>query len=561
MNYRADHYYRYDEMTEWLQSVADAHPKLVDLRSIGTTPEGREIWVAAITDRETGEADEKPAYWIDGNTHATELMGSAASLYTIDHVIEHAEKSPVCELLADFALYIAPRINPDGAEWALETGKYVRSAPRFYPEQHPRPGLVPEDVDGDGEILQMRVRDPDGAWRRSDEDPRLLVPRAPWDREGPFYHLYIEGRFDSEAAEHPQRPVGEDPHGLDFNRNYPCGWSPEHEQKGAGRYPLSEPETRAVAEFLSTRRNVFGALSYHTLSGVLLRPYSRRPDHEMPEFDREVYDLLGDRCEFQTGFEAASTFHEFSSEGKPGMSGAFDDWAYNHLGIHAFTFELWSPWRHAGLDFTDDYLRFFRGRTEAENLAMLRWNDEELDGEGFFDWKSFEHSQLGEVEIGGWRWLFTWRNAPPELLAGECEDACRFSLDHAAAGPRPALELGTEPLDDALHRLTATVENRGYLPTDVSAHAREADIARDLHVELETSGDLELLEGRAHRRIDHLDGRANVTQPHASAFTWRGESRSERRELRWLVRGTGTARVLWHGDGIGVLEEKIELPD
>lgn len=559
MHYRPDHYYRYDEMTEWLLHVADNHTELVDLRSIGTSPEGRDIWVVALTDRKTGEADHKPAYWIDGNTHASEVMGSAAALFTIDFVVEHADSPEIAQLLTSRALYVAPRINPDGAEWCLETGKYVRSARRLYPEQRPRPGFVEEDVDGDGEILQMRVPDPQGAWKLSADDPRLLVPREPWDTDGPFFHLYVEGRFEEPAASDPQLPVRDDPHALDFNRNYPYGWSPERDQRGAGKYPLSEPETRAVADFLSEHRNVFGALTYHTYSGVLLRPYCDRPDLEIPKFDLGIFDLLGERCEHHTGFPCVSTYHDFRYDRSGSIAGAFDDWAFDHLGIHAFTMELWCPWKEAGLDFSDDFLRFFRGRTEEENLEMLRWNDEALDGEGFVDWYPFEHPQLGDVEIGGWRWMFTWRNAPEKRLESECERACLFSLDHAKAGPLPVIDAEVEHIGGDVHRLTARLQNHGFLPTSVTEHAREEGVVRDLHVDLELSADLELLQGTAHRRIEHLEGYADVTQPHASAFTWRGETRGHRREIDWLVRGEGSARIEWHGDGIGRVDEEIQI--
>lgn len=559
MQYRPDHYYRYPEMTEWLTALAESHSDLIDLRSIGTSAEGRDIWVAAITDRTTGCADERPAYWIDANLHASELMGSAAALYTIHHLVEHADDPAVADLLADRAFYIAPRVNPDGAEWCLETGRYVRSARRLYPEESPRPGLVPEDVDGDGEILQMRVQDPDGPWRQSEKDPRLLVPRKPWHEEGPFYRLYVEGRFDEEALEEIRRPTREDPHGLDFNRNFPYNWSPETDQTGAGPYPLSEPEPAAIADFLTDHRNIFGALTYHTFSGVLLRPYSDRPDSEMPTFDLAIYEMLGDRCEQLTDYPCKSTFHDFKYDRDPITGGAFDDWAYNHLGVHAFTMELWSPWKEAGLDFSDDLLRFFQGRTEEENLALLQWNDEDLDGEGFVDWKPYEHDQLGEVEIGGWRWMFTWRNAPEDRLEQECEQVCRFTLDHARSGPRPALSLSSEPVGDDLHRVTAQLANRGYLPTSATELARERDLVRDLHVELEPDGDLEIVDGEAHRRIEHLEGYGDVTQPNHSAFTWRGEPRGHLREIEWLVRGRGEATATWWGDRIGRVTDTCRI--
>ncbi|MFB6375020.1 MAG: M14 family zinc carboxypeptidase, partial [Bradymonadaceae bacterium] len=248
--------------------------------------------------------------------------------------------------------------------------------------------------------------------------------------------------------------------------------------------PLSEPEPAAVAEFLTDHRNIFGALTYHTFSGALLRPYSDRPDSEMSQFDLAIYQMLGDRCEAYTDYPCVSTYHDFKYDRDTITGGAFDDWAYHDLGLHAFTMELWSPWKEAGLDFSDDLIRFFQGRTEEENLALLEWNDEDLDGEGFVDWRSVEHPQLGEVEIGGWRWMFTWRNAPEERLEEECRQACLFSLDHARSGPLPEIALSSERVETDLHRVTARLENHGYLPTSATDRARNEEIVRQLHVEL-----------------------------------------------------------------------------
>ena len=56
-----DHYYRYDEITAILKSYAEKHPGYASLSSIGTTPEGREIWIMSVTDGRTGAPEDKPA--------------------------------------------------------------------------------------------------------------------------------------------------------------------------------------------------------------------------------------------------------------------------------------------------------------------------------------------------------------------------------------------------------------------------------------------------------------------------------------------------------------------
>ena len=75
---RFDTYYRYEDLTRILQEYAEAYPQLVRLESIGKSYEGRDIWLVAVTNFETGEDRQKPALWVDGNIHATEVSPSSA---------------------------------------------------------------------------------------------------------------------------------------------------------------------------------------------------------------------------------------------------------------------------------------------------------------------------------------------------------------------------------------------------------------------------------------------------------------------------------------------------
>ena len=70
---RFDHYHDYDEMTDILHAFAKEFPDLSEIYSIGQSTEGRELWLIEITNKETGPAEEKPAVYVDANTHAAEL--------------------------------------------------------------------------------------------------------------------------------------------------------------------------------------------------------------------------------------------------------------------------------------------------------------------------------------------------------------------------------------------------------------------------------------------------------------------------------------------------------
>jgi murein tripeptide amidase MpaA len=78
---RFDIFYKYDELTQLLQAYAQALPDLIELRPLGQSHEGRDIWLVVVTRRATGADIDKPAFWVDGNIHAAELTASTACLY------------------------------------------------------------------------------------------------------------------------------------------------------------------------------------------------------------------------------------------------------------------------------------------------------------------------------------------------------------------------------------------------------------------------------------------------------------------------------------------------
>ena len=179
-----DRFYRYAELTELLHAFAREHPQFVAIESIGQSHEGRDIWVLTITNVATGPAGEKPAFWVDGNIHSTEVAASAAALYFLNTLVtQNGQDGEVTRALDTRAFYICPRINPDGAEWPVaDKPKYIRSSTRPYPfDEEPVDGLNVEDVDGDGRILQMRIPDPNGAYKAHPADPRLITIK-PWER-------------------------------------------------------------------------------------------------------------------------------------------------------------------------------------------------------------------------------------------------------------------------------------------------------------------------------------------------------------------------------------------
>jgi murein tripeptide amidase MpaA len=193
-----DHYHDHEEMTEFLKDCEVNYTGLTKLESIGKFLQGRDLWMLIITNFENGDAGDKPGMWIDGNTHAGEVTGCEVSLYTIKHLLENYGSDPsITQLLDDRAFYVLPRVDPDGAELYLKSPYRRTGGARYYPmseeEWREQRGLYPEDVNGDGEITLMRIRDPIGDWKISEKDPRIMVKRGPDEGEGIFYRIYPEG--------------------------------------------------------------------------------------------------------------------------------------------------------------------------------------------------------------------------------------------------------------------------------------------------------------------------------------------------------------------------------
>ena len=226
-----DTYLRYADFTRFLHELARDHPELLQVESIGRSFEGREIWLATVTCSSSGAAQDKPALWVDGNIHATELAGSMACLYLLKHLVTRYGHDPdVTHCLETRAVYVCPRVNPDGAEWALaDVPRVIRSSTRPYPyDEEPIGGLKREDVDGDGRVLAMRIPDPNGPWKVCDRDARLLVRRDPAETGGQYYRLLPEGRLEDYDGSTIKLQARKEQ--LDLNRIFPAGWRQEHEQ-------------------------------------------------------------------------------------------------------------------------------------------------------------------------------------------------------------------------------------------------------------------------------------------------------------------------------------------
>ncbi len=551
-------FYRYDELAKILKAYAKKYPSLLRLESIGKSYEGRDVWLVTVTNFKTGSDLDKPAFWVDANIHATEVTGSTAALYLIHALVAKSQSDESFKRALDTrAFYIVPRVNPDGAEWALaDKPRYIRSSTRPYPfDEEQIEGLTPEDIDGDGRILQMRVPDLNGTWKVHPDDPRLMIRREPTEENGRYYRVLPEGfvkNYDGVTVKIQPRKEG-----LDLNRNFPVGWRPEGEQQGAGPFPGSEPEARNLLQFISAHRNITGAIAFHTMSGVLLRPYDDRPDDEFPAEDLWTYQKIGEKGTAITGYPNVSVFHDFKYHPKSVITGSFDTWAYEHLGLFSWTVEFWSPQRQAGIE-KYKFIDWYREHPVEDDFKLLKWNDEVLKGKGFVNWYKFNHPQLGEVELGGWDDFHVWSNPPAEFLEKEISPFPEWIVWHALISPKLTLrEFDVFPLSKDSYRVRFVVENTGWLPTYVSKKALERKATRGVVAEIHLPKGATLEAGKPRETLGELEGRAyKPSTPMESE-----ESSSERVKVEWVVKAKKGTKVKFTAkhDRAGTVRVEIEL--
>jgi murein tripeptide amidase MpaA len=526
-----DRYYTYEEMTEHLKALAAAYPKLAKLTSVAKSHRGRDVWLMEITNPDTGPGLEKPGFYIDAQIHAEEHATSATALYGVWYLLtNYGSDEEVTRLVDSQVFYVLPRINPDGAELSLiEPYHPWCGNGRFLPGEDRLEGLIPQDINGDGYIVNMRVPDPLGEWKKSEADPRLMVQREPGEEGGDYYRIYPEGLIRNYDGVHV--PIEKQQDG-NMNRNFPTNWSPQ--EYGAGEYPFSEPEAMAMGRLVLGHPNICGMCAYHTHGGIILRPSMMKYDADMSPRDLALYKDLGNVGTRITGYPTISTYEDFTPNKSMARHGSLKDWVYEEMGIICFSTELWDLEREAGVE-KKGYLNFGPRDADAQQ-KIFSWVLENVGEKGFREWEKFDHPQLGPVEVGGMVYIWSYRNPPGKLLEEICHNNTMFNLRHAAAAPQVKIDqFEVEALGSDLYKVSAVVANHGYLPTNLSDVAIENKVAKPVTIELALEN-AEVIINSQKQVLGNLAGR---NERKAEFSNWLPQWSPTKKRAEWLVRAKG----------------------
>jgi murein tripeptide amidase MpaA len=511
-----DHILRYDELTPLLHQWAGERPYLVQLESIGKTPQGRELWFLTLTNEATGPAQDKPALIVDGNMHATEWAGGVAALHFARKLLDaYGNDERVTRLLDTRTVYVLPRMTPDGVDATLEQGRFIRSVDRPYPSALPQAGIIPRDVNGDGRTVFMRFRDPNGPWKEDSRDARLLVPRAPDEAGGDYWRVLPEGMVEGydgiTIANEPEHEA------IDFGANFPGDRGTTVSQTD-GAYPTSEPEVAAYVAAIARRPNIVAHVTCHTFGGLVLTPPVNLGEH-VPEPDRLAFETLAGKAAELTGYTAISYLDLRSVDRERQIPSAFG-WLYDRLGLYSFITEFWNPLTAAGisLEKTTASAWLWGFHPVEDEVKLLRWSDQHLDGDGFVAWRRFDHSQLGSVEIGGFDLIRYWFNVPFDRLEREVAPHSEWLVYLGLSTPRLSVRsFEAESAGENLWRLRLVVENTGWLPTQGSQMALDMQAVGGVSAELKLPAGATLIDGESSQQLGQLAGR---TAQRSTASWW-----------------------------------------
>lgn len=545
-------YYNYEELTDALKKLTKAYPEFLKLESIGKSYQQRDIWAVTINNPQTGPKSGKAAMYIHANIHGNEIQGAEVCLYTIWYLMEkYSQIEQITELVDQRVFYILPSVNPDGrAHWfdAPNTSNSSRGGQK--PTDNDRDWLLDEDglddLDGDGEILQMRKRDPEGRYRIHPEDSRR-TKIARDDQLGEYTYLGMEG-IDNDG----DGKINEDgPGGYDPNRNWPSDWRPNYQQYGAGDYPLSLPESQAVASFILARPNIAGVQGYHNFGGMILRGPGATSSLEYHSADKQVYKMLGEKGELILPFYRYMVLYKDLYS----VYGGFVTWAFEDLGIFSFTNELFSSDQYFKNSTKDSKLSW-RQRYEKGSENRLRFNDLVEFRHLFVAWKPFQHPTYGEIEIGGWK-KYARRVNPEFMLPELCHRNCAFTLFHAQQMPLPEIkETTVEKLKSHLYRIRIGLTNQRLIPT-ISKNASDHQLQPPDVVTLSGPQAKVISAGRVENRWRN---KINLVKARPERIVLAEGLRFKNIEwIEWIVSGSGEVVVQLDCVKGGVVRQTLKL--
>lgn len=480
---------------------------LVERAHIGKSYAGEQIPVIKIQSSKTP----KPTLLIVAGVDGKHPAGVVNALNVARELLD-LPKDQLQNLLATKSIWIVPVLNIDAykrnvtdLEWKSGNGRTV---------DNDRDGRVDEnpakDLNGDGVISQMRVKSPAGIYKAHSILTDYLVSADASKGEKGEYEVYIEGiDVDKDGR------IGEDGAGgvnLDknFGFDYPI-FAPE-----AGEYAASEPETRAIIDFIFDNPQIAAVLHFGLQNNLSIpeafdvRKASERIVRSWSSADVEVSKYVSHLYN-----QSVKSLGEAPK--LPASGGNFSSTVYYHTGKYSFVTPSW--WVPSGANDGGN-----KKSTKDED-KFVQWVKENNIQGAILPWKKINHPDFPhqEVEVGGL--VEIYKNNPPAVhLQTSAKEHTDFivSLVRSMA----TLEFSTPKvtsLGDDIYRVEVQVYNTGALPTYTTISDRLRYVPKLKSV-------MELQKSQ-----QFISGKRLQTYPSLAA----GKSTT----FTWLIKGKGKATL------------------
>ena len=252
--------YTYAEMEEDLQLLAQKHGDVFSYRSIGTSRDGRNIYLGIL-----GNPDADKQILVSAGIHGREYLTPLLVMMQLEFYLtyyHHGNYHGVAyaDLFEEYCFYVVPMTNPDGIMISQEGISAVR------------------DTELKKTVEEIYRKDyADGMTSQTEIDSYLQYWKA-------------------NAA------------GVDFNRNFDALWADYKEGMGRpchamykGPAPNSEPETRAMVSLTDSLSNVVAVLCIHSQGEVLY--WNCGQEGELAEDTLAYTKAVANRCGYDVKLE------------------------------------------------------------------------------------------------------------------------------------------------------------------------------------------------------------------------------------------------------------------
>jgi len=529
---RFDRYYNYDEVIEALKALHSSFPKLTQLEVIGKSEEGRAIYALTINNSETGDVLSKPGVYVDGNIHGNEVQAGEVCLYYANMLLtKYGKNKKITKAVDKNAHYIVPVVNVDGRYHFFADGNTPHSNRGLrVPKDDDHDGLFDEDptddLDGDGSICQMRIKDPHGMYKLDPEDKRLMVRVKP-GKKGEYSILGMEG-IDNDG----DGRINEDGEGyLDPNRNWGYNWMPNYVQRGAGNFPMSGTGIKAVNDFMTAHPNIIIGFAFHNAGGMWLRVPAEKST-EIPSSDVAAYDVIGkEAIKITPGYVYMPAYDLYPTYGDSDSHMFFIQGAYSFVG-ELFMRSQESYTTKKSVKKEDD-MESIMGNTRTErSREQLKFNDNVALGELYKEWKPFKHPVYGDIEIGGWVKMSS-RLPHPFMLPELVHRNASVVLLSDTQTPELTIEVfETKKIGRNLTQVRVRIENKKGLASMTAQAFKDKLYERD-HIKV-TGGKVIAGGKLTDFRLNKVSYKEE--KPEVQFFAMPGNSRAE---YQFLIEGKG----------------------